>query len=141
MSNAAPHLTPNRQLTELHLRLLAPGTELFTFQTYTDCPKKRDEYKARGTGDPLARILHGSLAQHWDELVRLSAAGAGVYVTVNETDFRGRSAANIVRIRAHFSDLDGVPLANFQRMRLGSHFYTETSLGRYHLYWRVNGVM
>jgi hypothetical protein len=141
MSNATPHLTPNRQLAELHLRLIAPGTEFFTFQTYTDCSKTRDEYKAQGMRDPLARILHGSLAQLWDGLAKLSEAGAGVYVTVNETDFHGRSASNIVRIRAYFSDLDGAPLTNFRRIRLKPHFYTETSPGRYHIYWRVADAM
>jgi putative DNA primase/helicase len=137
MSNAASRLVPNYQMAELHLKLIAPRVEFFTFQTYSDSPENREGHKAQGIRDPLARILHGSLAQHWDELVRFSAAGAGIYVTVNETDFRGRSAANIVHIRAHFCDLDGAPLANFRRIRLSPHFYTETSPGRYHVCWRV----
>src|SRR5262245_21930864 len=134
MSAAAPHSTPNRQLAELHLRLLAPDTQSFTFQSYTDCPEKRADYKARGMRDPLARILHGTLAEHWDELVRLSVAGAGIYITANETDLRGRSAGNIIRIRTRFTDLDGAPLNNLRRIKLWPHFVTETSAGRYHGY-------
>lgn len=138
MSHAAPPLpVPNRQTAELHLHLLAPGTDRFTFQSYTDYREKRDEYKARGKRDPVARILHGSLAERWDELVRLSAAGAGIYVTVNETNFRGRAAANIIRVRARFVDLDGAPLENLRRITLPPHFGTQPSPNRFHGYWLV----
>jgi Protein of unknown function (DUF3631)/RepB DNA-primase from phage plasmid len=133
-------IRPNPQRAEFFLRVLAPGTERFTFQTYTDCPNKRDEYKTRGMRDPLARILHGSFAQHASELARLSAAGAGIYVVINETDFHGRATANIVRVRAYFVDLDGAPVANLHRIRLGPHLATETSPGRYHAYWLITGA-
>ena len=63
MSNAAP--TPDRQMAESHLRLLAPGTERFTFQTFTDCAAKREECRARGVRDPLARILHPEIGTNW----------------------------------------------------------------------------
>jgi len=36
--------------------------------------------------------------------------GAGIFITVNATDFKGRSADNINRIRSVFADLDGAPL-------------------------------
>jgi hypothetical protein len=137
MSNA---LKLNRQMAELHLHLLAPGTERFTFQTFTDCPAKREEFKKKGVRDPLARILHGSLAEHWDTLVSLSAAGAGIYFTVNETDLHGRSAANVVRVRAYFGDLDGAPLSNLKRMPLRPHFVVQSSPNRYHAYWDVDGA-
>jgi hypothetical protein len=140
MNKAAPNSAPNSELAKLHLRLLAPGTESFTFQTYTDDPKKRGEYRQKGRRDPLACILHGSLVEHWDELERLSAAGAGIYVTVNETDLRGRSAANILGIRAYFTDLDGAPLDNLRRIELWPHFVTETSAERYHGCWLITGA-
>jgi hypothetical protein len=38
---------------------------------------------------------------------RLNAGGAGVYVTVNQTNGKGRKATDIVRVRALFVDLDG----------------------------------
>lgn len=141
MSDAVPpNSVPNRQMAELHLRLLAPGTDCFTFQSYTDCREKRDDYKARGVRDSLARILHGSLAQRWDDLVTLSAAGAGIYVTVNETNFHGRAAANIVRVRAYFCDLDGAPLGNLLRNTSRPHFVTHTSPDRFHGYWIVKSA-
>src|SRR5262249_545871 len=99
--------TPNTQYTELFLSRLAPGAERFTFQSLTDDAVKRKHYKSNGGRDPLARIVHGSLATRGHMLVQLSAAGAGIYVVVNETDFNGRATANIVRVRAYFVDLDG----------------------------------
>jgi hypothetical protein len=138
MSEAAP---PNSgPMAGLHLRLLAPGVYRFTFQSYTDCREKRDEYKMRGKRDPLARILHGTLAQHWGELTTLSTAGAGIYVTINETDFHGRAAANIVCVRAYFSDLDGAPLDNLLRFTLRPHFVVHTSDKRFHPYFLIGGA-
>src|SRR5262249_22266207 len=137
MSAAAPNSAQNRPMAELHLRLLAPGAQFFTFQSYSDSREKRDGYTARGMRDPLARILHGSLDEKWDELEKLSAAGAGIYVCANETDFRGRSAANIIGVRVYFSDLDGAPLENLRRIALPPHFVAHTSADRFHAYWRV----
>ena len=131
---------PSRRTANSHLHLLAPGTDRFTFQSYTDCREKRDGYKAQGKRDPFARILHGTLAQHWDELARLSTAGAGICVTVNETNLRGRSAADIVCVRAYFSDLDGAPLANLRRVTLCPHFVVHTSADRFHSYWCIEGA-
>src|SRR5208337_3895469 len=50
------------------------------------------------------------LADNFAELARLSARGAGVFVTVNRTDLKGRRKENIVAVRALFVDLDGAPI-------------------------------
>jgi hypothetical protein len=113
MSAAPP---PNRSVAECFLRALAPDTDRFTFQTFTDSRELRKRYEAERKPDLLARVLHGTLAEHWDKLVQLSAAGAGVYITVNETDLRGRAASDIVRVRSHFVDMDGAPLGNLARI-------------------------
>jgi hypothetical protein len=63
------------------LAALAPGETDFTFQTFDDSEAKRPE---------LARVMHGSLAEHFPELAHLSGLGAGVFVTVNRTDLKGR---------------------------------------------------
>ncbi len=72
-----------------------------TWQTFDDAGKDRS----------LARCLHGPIASHWDTLMGLSARGAGVFVTVAETDLAGRRAANIIRVRALFVDADNGPPA------------------------------
>jgi putative DNA primase/helicase len=133
-----PGLIPDRAVAERFLSILAPGTQKFTFQTFTDSRQKRDEYKASGMRDPLAGILHGALDDVWETLVKLSAAGAGIYVTINETDFQGRSAQNIIKVRAHFVDLDGAPMENLVRLESKPHLCIQTSPDRYHAYYLVH---
>lgn len=100
-----------------------------TFQTVDDKGKQRGW---------LTRKPHGTLAQHRDELERLNAAGAGVFVTINETDGQGRTTANVVSVRALFADFDGAPLP--ETWPLPPHIIVESSPGRWHAYWPVADV-
>lgn len=86
------------------LEILGGYDGCHTFQTFDDTPRRN-----RG----LARILHGTLDQHADELLVLNLAGAGVYVTVNQTDGQGRSRGNVVALRALFVDDDGEGLGEY----------------------------
>jgi hypothetical protein len=133
-------LQPDQAVADRFLRALDPRTDRFTFQTFTDTKEQRERYRAERKRDPLARVLHGALMECWQELERLSKAGAGVYFAVNETDGRGRTMANIIRVRAYVADLDGAPLDNLKRLRLRPHIITQTSPGRYHGYWLVRGA-
>ena len=45
-----------------------------------------------------------------ERLMELNELGAGVFVTINETDGTGPRAENITAVRAVFVDLDGSPL-------------------------------
>ena len=109
---------------EQFLTLLAEGVEAFTFQTFDDNKHRKDS--------ALTRLLHGTLGQHFDELCRLNGLGAGIFVTVNETDLKGRTKANIVNVRAVFQEADrhGVPIPP-----LTPHIVVETSAGKFHRYW------
>jgi hypothetical protein len=113
------------------LAALARDETHFTFQTFDDSKAKRPK---------LARVLHGSLVESLPELARLSALGAGVFVTVNRTDLKGRREANIVAVRALCADLDGAPLSVLERLGLLPHIIAMTSPSRFHAYWRGNGV-
>src|SRR5436190_1037119 len=128
----APGLLPDRIAAGRFLLALDPRAEGFTFQTFDDDRDRKDS--------GLARILHGSLADHWAGLARLNANGAGIFVTVNATDLVGRTAANIIRIRALFVDLDGAPLEPVTACGLPPHIIVESSQGRWHAYWRVADV-
>jgi hypothetical protein len=136
----ATPIVPDRAMADSFLDTLAPGTNQFTFQTFTDDKRVRDRYRAEGRRDSLARVFHGTLAEHWNVLVQLSAAGAGVYVTVNETNLKGRAAADIICVRAFFVDMDGAPLGNLGRLGLRPHLIVHTSPGKFHVYWRVQDV-
>jgi hypothetical protein len=70
------------------------------------------------------------------ELKHLNNIGAGIYFCVNETDGRGRKAANVIRIRAVFADMDGAPLET--AMEFNPSLVVESSPGRYHCYWYTN---
>jgi len=68
-----------------------------SFQTFDDRSTKRPE---------LARVLNGTLTEHAAKLEALNAKGAGVFITVNQTDLHGRREENIVALRALFVDSD-----------------------------------
>jgi hypothetical protein len=125
-------LVPELEQGKRFLAELAPGTDKFTFQTFDDDGDRKNR--------KLARVLNGTLAEHADELVRLNAAGAGIFVTVNETDLKGRTANNIAAVRAAFVDLDGAPLHPLLAAQPQAHIVVESSSQRYHGYWRTEGV-
>jgi hypothetical protein len=123
--------TPDRAEAEKFLALLDPAATKFTFQTFDDNKERKTPH--------LVRIFHGTIAAHFDTLAVLNACGAGIYVTINETNFLGRTAENIVRVRCLFADFDEastvIPETQPQR-----HVVVNSSRGKWHVYWRVNGV-
>lgn len=122
----------NLEQAQRYLQLLG-GNSAFTFQTFDDSPQKRAH---------LARVFHGSLAQHAAALTNLNRQGAGVYVMVNEGDGKVhpdkrtcRTAKNVIRVRALFVDLDGAPLQPLLDAAVPPDIIVESSPGRYHGYW------
>lgn len=85
-------------------------------------------------------MVHGTLDERWQQLCTLSARGAGVFVTVNETNLRGRTAEDIVRVRAVFADFDDAPIVNVQRLRINPHIIVCTSPSKFHVYWLVSDM-
>ena len=147
-----PELKPDRDQAERHLTALDPSTDRFTFQTFDDSKehkKARAEAnklrKQQGKGrlrDPFAHIFHGTLAKHWDKLVELNNKGAGIFICVNVTDFKGREIKNIKRVRAGFNDLDGAPLERVLAPgEPKAHIIVESSLARFHSYYIVGDDM
>jgi hypothetical protein len=112
------------------LRLLAPSG-VISYQTFDDGPNVRPG---------LARKLHGPLAAHSEELSRLNDKGAGVFVMVNRGNGKGRSAKDVQAVRAVFVDLDSAPLEPALRGPLQPSITVESSPGRFHAYWLVQGV-
>ena len=145
-------LEPDRTEAERFLQALDPSSDArWCFQTFTDDKQKRkaraEENKLRKQQhkpelkDPLAAWRYGTLADHWSWLVKQNARGAGIYVTVNETDGNGRKKTNITRIRALFADLDGAPIAPVNNAELKSQITMESSPDRYQAYWCFSGRM
>jgi hypothetical protein len=143
---------PNRAEAERFLNALDPSPNArWCFQTFTDDKKARKERaeenkrrKQQGlppVKDPLAAWRYGTLAEHWDWLVKQNERGAGIYITVNETDGKGRKKDNIIRIRALLLDLDGSPIEPVINAETGVRIVMQSSPGRFQTYWLFTGRM
>lgn len=121
-------MSPYRQQAKAFLNYLDPDADFFTFQSFDDDADRKDP--------SLAKVLHGTLDEHFAELVRLQKSGAGIFVTINETDRNGRKTENIKRVRALFVDLDGSDLKPVKEWN-APDIVCETSPGRWHAYWLV----
>src|SRR5262245_60934445 len=80
------------------LRLIDKVVPHFTLQTFDDVGPKGAK------DDSLARTLH--VDRITKKILALYEKGAGVFVTVNETDGTGRKSKNIVRVRAVWQEDD-----------------------------------
>ncbi len=129
MTTPLAAIEPNLEIAGAFLSALDPSGQ-FTFQTFADAPSERGN---------LARLFHGTLDQHFEALRELNGAGAGVFVTVNRTDLKGRKAGNIVAVRGIFADFDhGTNAA--KNFPLRPNIAVTSSPQRYHAYWLANDI-
>lgn len=136
-------LTADLALAEHFLTLLDEEAEAFTFQTFADTPEAKAEDKERERNNQpkkYAHVFHGPLSRHAEALERLNQKGAGVFVTVNQTDLRGRKADNVQRVRAVFADTDGADLAPILSTEPEASFIVESSPGNWHPYWLTDDL-
>lgn len=91
-----------------------------------------------GKGD--VRIRKGSHEELHRSLLSLNDEGFCVFVQVNPSDGKGESAANIVDAHCFFADFDGTPHENVKRLGLPPQITVTTSPGKFHFYWRVDGI-
>jgi len=119
MTSETLPMAPDKAEAATFLAALDPSALEFTFQTFDDNSERKSV--------SLTQVLHGSLDQHFETLVALSAQGAGIFVTINETDGRGRKAENVTRVRAVFVDTDGAPQEPIEAVL--PHIVVESSPG------------
>lgn len=120
-----PGLPPDLRHTRAFIECLTGSADSHvTFQTFDDTEEEEKNPE-------LVRILHGSIDQCATGLERLNAAGAGVFITVNETDLTGRKARNVVAVRALFADFDEGPPDAFAL----DPSFTVSSVRGPHAYW------
>jgi hypothetical protein len=97
-SEVAQFPIKQREEAERFLGILDDRTQDFTFQTFDDNPDRKDPR--------LARVWHGTLSEHYADLVNYSRRGAGVFVCVNATDYsKRRTKENIVEVRCYSAGL------------------------------------
>jgi hypothetical protein len=113
-----------------------PGVK--TIQTFDDDADRKSH--------DLVKLVHvpGDIPYNYHvRLEELNEQGAGIYLTVNETNGQGRKAGDVVRVRAVFADLDGSPIDPV--WEYPPSMAVESSPGKFHAYWLtvddpVNGV-
>ncbi len=106
------------------------GSHATAFATFDD----------KGESNTLPRRLNGSLEECLPELLLLNEHGAGIFVTVNQTDGVGHKTENITGVRAVFTDMDGRPIAPVEAWSIPPHMVIQTSPGRWHAYWIIVGL-
>lgn len=118
------------------LGLLDPEATAFTFQTFGEASAKGEIH--------LTEIHHGSLSKLVDDFCLLNHEGAGIFVTVNKTDFKGRKAENIRRVRAIWCDYDSEKQTEpktldklLEQFPLQPSIIVSTSEGNFHFYWLI----
>jgi len=116
------------QINNFNFFSFFPGK--ITIQTFDDKKLRKD----------LTSIFHFDVFTEVeaDNLAWLNGEGAGIFFCVNETDGKGRSAANVIKVRAVYADLDGAPLE--KALEYKPSLVVESSLGRFHCYWFVKDV-
>jgi putative DNA primase/helicase len=128
---AKPATGPDINLAEAG-RFLEYLGDTHSFQTFDDNKSRKD--------GRLTRVLHGTLEEHADALCELNQRGAGIFVTLNQTDGKGRAHGNITAVRAVMWDSDGAPLKPVvdPGLPVRPHLIVETSPDRYQAHWIVD---
>lgn len=126
MSDFQPDLKETRDF----LKLVVGESNQICFQTFAEKPGIKT----------TAHIRYGSIAELGGWLAAENQKGAGAFFCVNRTDGNGRSAENIVAVRAVFVDLDGAPVEPVLRCKVPPSVVIESSPGRYQAFWRCSHI-
>lgn len=102
-TNNSTQSTSDKYQDVIRLLEAIHGDNDVCFQTFDD---------SKGGNKSIVGNWHGSINRAtMNRIGALNSKGAGVYYTVNQTDGKGRTAANIVGINALIADYDnGEPL-------------------------------
>ncbi len=118
------------QLARYLLGLFVPPGSDLTWQTFAERPDVvGSRHLTRTWTEPARSAL--------PKLRELNRRGAGVFMTVQETDGHGRKSSNITRIRAVYVDIEDKEPRDWH---LEPSMVIETGKGR-HAYWCVSDTM
>lgn len=117
-------LNPDLTEAQRFLDILEHGGH-FWFQTALE-PKPDD-------GKASPRVLHGTLAEVGDQLVKLNQTGSAVWVQINAGT--GRKDADVNRVRAYFVDQDKGSTELLFASAHPADIIIESSPGKFHGYW------
>ncbi|MBD2245125.1 DEAD/DEAH box helicase family protein [Nostoc sp. FACHB-888] len=127
-TNNSTQSTANKYQDVIRLLEAIHGDNDVCFQTFDDSKKGNRS---------IVGNWHGSINRAtMNRIGALNSKGAGVYYTVNQTDGKGRTAANIVGINALFTDFDKVEPQNLDKLPPASAV-VQSKNGK-HIYWFLN---
>ena len=109
------------------LRRLDPKATSWCFRTIADAQERS-----------RANNHTGDLELVRPRLQAAQESGAGVFVVINAG---GQRKDEITRVRAVFADTDGAPLEPILGCGLEPHLVVESSPGKWHVYWLVDGLV
>lgn len=132
MNARTPNFTLNIEYANALLKLL--GRDEFEFRPFAD-----SEAAKQSAGAGIARYI-GPLSRHADKLRQHNGMGCSICVQINATDGGGFKSENIVSAPCFYVDLDGPPRSNLDRVPISPHLIVESSPGKWHAYWRVEGI-
>lgn len=136
-------LAPDLDAAATFLSLFDEESERETWQTFDDDKERvkagqaRAKMEGREWRDPYARCWSGPLEEAGPRLVRANEARAGVFFAVNRMDGQGRRLANVAAVRAIWHEEDSPRTKAFP---LEPSLSVESSPGKFHHYWRVDGL-
>lgn len=110
---------------------LAALGETHTFQTFDDNKDRKQKSLAKVINAPFNEKTIGIL-------LNANMEGAGIFVTVNQTDGKGRRRENMVRTRAIYADFDGdsaIALFEAAAAKLPPSIVVASSPTKRHAYW------
>lgn len=107
------------------LHALDPDRATWHFRTFPD----------KGKGKGKGQNFSGTLDSLGVELSLANGNTRGVFAVVNDG---GHKKNDITRVVVVFADFDGTALP--ETLPLPPHAIVESSSGKYHLYWRVDGL-
>lgn len=123
------NLEPDLDETARFLRMLDKEAEKFALATFDDNADRKD--------GRLARRMYGTLSEYAPYLIGANRKGAGVFITVNQTDGKGYKNPNIIKARyLWYEDDSGKGITP----PLEPHIAVESSPGKFHHYFRADGV-
>lgn len=138
-------IVPDINMAREFLSMLDPNAKSFTFQIVDDRPPSVPTEKRQPDGSikiimrkRSPEVVEGSLDAKWPKLTKLNEKGFAIFVTINETNGRGRKNENIVRIRALWRELDSGPKGD--RPSIAQSIENESSSGKRHLYYLCDGL-
>jgi len=113
-------------LAQKYLKAIDPDNDIFDFRLIHP--------------NSGVRNIRGTLNERHDYLYSANQNGSGIYATINETDGKGVKKNNIVKVRSVFLDFDNQKegiLEVIKHMTLKPSLIVNTSVGNYHVFWRV----